>query len=143
MGLYTLISSVTLVAALVLTATVRAIARRCGILDRPDGQRKLHGRPVPLWGGVAVYGAMVLGLLAVRFGPGGMSPELAELSTAWMITAGFVCFVGGIDDRFDLPSRLKLVLQIIAVCHWCCAATRSIAWWPSAIPSSWVGWAFR
>ena len=32
-----------------------------------------------------------------------------------MITAGFVCFVGGIDDRFDLPSRLKLALQIVAV----------------------------
>ena len=115
MGLYTLISAVALVAALVLTAAVRAVARRCGILDRPDGKRKLHGRPVPLWGGAAVYGAMVLGLLAVRFGPGGMSRELAELSTAWMIAAGFVCFVGGIDDRFDLPSRLKLALQIVAV----------------------------
>jgi UDP-GlcNAc:undecaprenyl-phosphate GlcNAc-1-phosphate transferase len=115
MGSYTLISSVALVAALVFTAVVRAVARRCGIVDRPDGGRKLHGRPIPRWGGVAVYGAMVLGLLAIRFGPGGMSSELSEISTAWMIAAGFVCFVGGIDDRFDLPSRLKLVLQIIAV----------------------------
>jgi UDP-GlcNAc:undecaprenyl-phosphate GlcNAc-1-phosphate transferase len=115
MGSYTLIFSVALVAAIVFTAAVRAVAQHCGIVDRPDGRRKLHGRPVPLWGGVAVYGAMVLGLLAIRFGPGGMSPELAELSTAWMIAAGFVCFVGGIDDRFDLPSRVKLVLQIIAV----------------------------
>ena len=114
MGLYTLISSIALLAALVLTAVVRAIACRYGILDQPDGKRKLHGRPVPLWGGAAVYGAMVLGLMALRFGPG-MSSELAELSTAWMIAAGFVCFVGGIDDRFDLPSRLKLVLQIVAV----------------------------
>ena len=55
-------------ASLFLTAAVRAVARRWGIVDRPDGQRKLHGRPVPLWGGVAVYGATVLGLLAVRFG---------------------------------------------------------------------------
>ena len=57
----------------------------------------------------------MLGLLAVRFGAGGASAEFAELSTAWMIAAGFVCFVGGIDDRFDLPSRLKLALQIISV----------------------------
>ncbi len=32
-----------------------------------------------------------------------------------MITAGFVCFVGSVDDRFDLPSRVKLVLQIVSV----------------------------
>ena len=115
MGSYTLISSVALVAALVLTAAVRVVARRCGIVDRPDGRRKLHHRPVPLWGGVAVYGAMVLGLLAVRFSRGGMSSELAGLGVAWMIAAGFVCFVGGIDDCFDLPSRLKLALQIVSV----------------------------
>ncbi len=116
MGSYTLISSVALVAAIVLTAVVRAVARRCGIVDRPDGRRKLHVRPVPRWGGVAVYGAMVLGLLVIRFGPGGgMSTELAELSTAWMIAAGCVCFVGGVDDRFDLPSRVKLALQIVSV----------------------------
>jgi UDP-GlcNAc:undecaprenyl-phosphate/decaprenyl-phosphate GlcNAc-1-phosphate transferase len=106
---------VTFVASLLLTAAVRAFARCHGIVDRPDGRRKLHGRPVPLWGGVAVYGAAVLGLLAVRFGPGGASHEFTELSTAWAIAAGFVCFVGSIDDRFDLNSRLKLVLQIASV----------------------------
>ena len=115
MGSLALTSSVALVAALVLTAAVRAIARQWGIVDRPDGRRKLHGRPTPLWGGVAVYGATVLGLLAARLGPDGANSEFVELSTAWMITAGFVCFVGSIDDRFDLPSRVKLVLQIVSV----------------------------
>ena len=81
MGPLVLISLVTLAASLVLTAAVRSIARRWGIVDRPDGRRKLHGQPIPLWGGVAVYGATVLGLLAVRFGPGGASTEFAELST--------------------------------------------------------------
>ena len=32
-----------------------------------------------------------------------------------MIAAGFVCFVGSIDDRFNLPSRIKLALQIVSV----------------------------
>jgi len=115
MGSYASISLVTLAAALCLTAAVRALAKRWDIVDQPDGRRKLHGRPVPLWGGVAVYGATVVGLLTIRLGPGGASTELIELSNAWMIAAGFVCFVGSIDDRFDLPSRLKLALQIISV----------------------------
>ena len=90
------------------------VARRYDIVDRPDGKRKLHGRPVPLWGGMAVYAATVLGLLAVRLGVGGTT-KFAELSNAWIIAAGFVCLVGSIDDRFNLPSRIKLVLQIVSV----------------------------
>jgi UDP-GlcNAc:undecaprenyl-phosphate/decaprenyl-phosphate GlcNAc-1-phosphate transferase len=101
-------------ASLLLTAAVRVLARRCGIVDRPDGKRKLHKGPVPLWGGVAVYGATVLGLLAARLGACGTTP-LIELSNAWLIAAGFVCLVGGIDDRYNLPSRVKLVLQIVSV----------------------------
>ncbi|MCE5268057.1 MAG: undecaprenyl/decaprenyl-phosphate alpha-N-acetylglucosaminyl 1-phosphate transferase [Planctomycetaceae bacterium] len=100
--------------SLILTAMVRALARRWGIVDRPDGQRKLHGRPMPLWGGMAVYGATVLGLLAVYL-VGGIHEKFAELSTAWAIAAGCVCLVGGVDDRFDLPPRLKLALQTLSV----------------------------
>ena len=65
-----LTSAAAFVASLFLTAVVRAVARRRGIVDRPDGKRKLHGRPVPLLGGVAVYGATALGLLAVHFTAG-------------------------------------------------------------------------
>lgn len=108
-------SFATLAAAVVLTAVVRSLAPRFGIVDRPDGRRKLHGHAIPRLGGAAVYAATVLGLLAVRFGADDVSPEFTELSTAWMIAAGFVCFVGSIDDRFNLPSRIKLVLQFISV----------------------------
>jgi len=115
MGSLLLASSVACVASLFLTAAVRMAARRWKIVDRPDGQRKLHGWPVPLWGGVAVYAAMILGLLAVRFGASEAMPELRELSTAWIIAAGFVCFVGSVDDLFNLHPRLKLALQIVSV----------------------------
>jgi UDP-GlcNAc:undecaprenyl-phosphate/decaprenyl-phosphate GlcNAc-1-phosphate transferase len=107
--------SIALAAALGLTALVRKLALQWSIVDRPDGRRKLHGRPIPLCGGVAVYGATVLGLLAARFLPGGASNDFIELSNVWMIVAGFVCFLGSIDDRFDLPSRVKLALQVISV----------------------------
>jgi UDP-N-acetylmuramyl pentapeptide phosphotransferase/UDP-N-acetylglucosamine-1-phosphate transferase len=115
MGPFALTSLVALAMSLVLTAAVRTLARRWGVLDRPDGRRKLHARAIPRLGGVAVYGAAVLGMLAVRFGTEAPSTEFVELSTVWMIAAGFVCFVGSIDDRFDLPARVKLILQIISV----------------------------
>ncbi len=51
------------VASLVLAPVARSLARRLGVLDNPDSARKHHRHPVPLWGGVAVYLALVVGLL--------------------------------------------------------------------------------
>ncbi len=107
-------STAAFAAALLLTALVRRVARLRGIVDRPDGHRKLHARPVPLWGGVAVYAATVLGLTALRVTTG-QDAEFVKLSGAWILAAGFVCFVGAVDDRFNLRARVKLVLQFVAV----------------------------
>ncbi|MEN6457975.1 MAG: MraY family glycosyltransferase [Thermoguttaceae bacterium] len=109
-----LISAAAFVASLILTALVRMLAARQGIVDRPDGKRKLHNRPTPLWGGLAVYTATVIGLIVVHL-VSDASGKFTELSNIWIIAAGCVCFVGCVDDRFDLPPRLKLALQTISV----------------------------
>ena len=87
---------------------------KCGVVDRPDGKRKLHGQPVPLWGGVAVYAATAIGLAAALL-DAGAPPPLLRLSAVWMAAAGIVCLVGGIDDCFELSPRVKLALQIVSV----------------------------
>ncbi|HEY4311177.1 MAG TPA: MraY family glycosyltransferase [Pirellulales bacterium] len=102
------------VASLVLSPAARALARRWGVLDNPDGARKHHGRPVPLWGGVAVYLALVVGLLVVRFAGTGSS-EFDQLSTTVILACGLVCLVGCVDDSRDLNARFKLLLQILSV----------------------------
>lgn len=102
-------------AALLLTAAVRSAARNWGALDHPDGQRKLHKRLVPLWGGIAVYLAMVLGLaVACHVCPSERLP-LIRLGGELACLAGLVCLVGAIDDRWQMRSRTKLVLQILSV----------------------------
>jgi UDP-GlcNAc:undecaprenyl-phosphate/decaprenyl-phosphate GlcNAc-1-phosphate transferase len=106
---------VALLASLLLTVIVRVVARRLGVVDHPDGRRKLHKVPVSLWGGVAVYLALVLGLAAARLGTFGTGPELADLSMVLMIATGIVCVCGAVDDCWCLNSRFKLALQIVAV----------------------------
>src|SRR5262245_52689884 len=54
-------------AAIVLTWLVRHTAQALGVLDRPDGVRKLHRQPIPLLGGVGVFGAWLIGMLACQF----------------------------------------------------------------------------
>lgn len=39
--------------SLALTGAARGLARRIGLVDRPDGRRKMHARVVPVAGGLA------------------------------------------------------------------------------------------
>lgn len=65
MGTEPAIFLVACIVSLVLTAMIREIAPRIGLTDNPDGRRKLHGRAIPLGGGVAVFltWAIILGAL--------------------------------------------------------------------------------
>ncbi len=106
---------ITCAASLLLTPLVRAAARRLGVIDYPDGKRKLHSALVPLWGGVSVYLSLVIGLQVARHAAYATGPVLDCLSTLLVLVAGFVCFFGGIDDYRHVNPRLKLLLQICAV----------------------------
>ena len=55
----TLIFASAMATAMILTVAVRGVAARVGLTDRPDGRRKLHGKPIPLGGGLAVFAANV------------------------------------------------------------------------------------
>lgn len=106
---------VSLAASALLTPLVRRIALAWGVLDSPDGSRKRHAGAVPLWGGIAVYLAVVLGLCVARHGSFGAGYELDEISAVLIAMAGFVCFIGLIDDDSRLRPRVKLLLQTTAV----------------------------
>lgn len=108
-------SAVAMAAALVITPLVRSLALRLDIVDRPDGQRKLHKQAVPLLGGVAVFFALALGLLTARYLASEFHSELGELSTALIAASAFVCILGAIDDRWNLRPRVKLLLQVCSV----------------------------
>ncbi len=88
-----------------LVRPARAVAQRHGILDLPDG-RKLHGEPTPLLGGVAIYLAFIVSLLANAI----LTPTVVGLLAAG--TGVFV--VSLIDDVRPLPAMLKLVVMVLA-----------------------------
>jgi UDP-GlcNAc:undecaprenyl-phosphate GlcNAc-1-phosphate transferase len=76
-------------------------------VDRP-AERKLHTRPIPLLGGVAIYAAVIGSLL--------LYPERKELVqlTGIVLGASWISFWGLWDDRFGLPPIVKLLAQIVA-----------------------------
>jgi len=91
--------------AFLLVRPIRAVAWHFGILDLPDS-RKLHGQPVPLLGGVAVYLAFAVSLLANSI----LSPEVIALLAA----ATGVMLVSLVDDVRPLPASAKLGVLVAA-----------------------------
>ena len=78
--------------ALMLTAPVRALALRVGMVDLP-GPRKVHLQPIPLLGGLAMYGGVMLAILFAFDGA-------ARAQSAGIVTgATLVAAVGFLDDR--------------------------------------------
>jgi UDP-GlcNAc:undecaprenyl-phosphate GlcNAc-1-phosphate transferase len=115
MNTFGLIFVVALATSLALTPLARWLALRLGAVDRPDGKRKLQKEPVPRWGGVAVYVALVAALVGVQWTATELPQGFAGLAWAVGVSAGFVCLLGCVDDRWELRSRRKLVLQIVSV----------------------------
>src|SRR5246127_1221521 len=90
-------------ASLVLTVPVRALAIRVGMVDLP-GPRKVHLTPIPLLGGLAIYGGVMLAIFTVLDGP-------ARAQSLGIVTgATIVAIIGFLDDRGWLHHQIKLFL---------------------------------
>ena len=102
--------ALSLVSVLALTPAVRSLARRIGFLDYPSGS-KVHRRPMPLMGGIAVAVASLASAAAVlalmRF------PYSARV-VGFMSGGLMVVILGLADDANGMRPSVKLVGQTAA-----------------------------
>jgi UDP-GlcNAc:undecaprenyl-phosphate/decaprenyl-phosphate GlcNAc-1-phosphate transferase len=134
-------------ASLLLTPLARWLAWRRGSLDRADGQRKLQPSPVPHLGGLAVFAALVTGVVVGFCGDGWAAQ--GSLPLALLASAALICLVGWCDDEFGLRVRWKLFGQVVATlplvltgqvlervefCGWVC----DLGWWSLPITVAWL-----
>jgi UDP-GlcNAc:undecaprenyl-phosphate GlcNAc-1-phosphate transferase len=103
--------------SLLLTPLALVLARKIKLLDWPDNRRKLHKKPIPMTGGLAVLASVVLA----------SAVSLAWFTTAEvcgsanlrfivgvLVVATMVCLLGVIDDYRLLRGRHKLLGQLLA-----------------------------
>lgn len=96
-----------LLLALYLTPIFRDAARRFGVVDAPDGGLKTQEGPVPYFGGIAVFAAVLFPVsLFLRF-----SDKVSGL----LLSCSIIVLLGLIDDIGRLSPRIKLLVQGIAV----------------------------
>jgi UDP-GlcNAc:undecaprenyl-phosphate/decaprenyl-phosphate GlcNAc-1-phosphate transferase len=107
---------VSLAASLVLTPLARGLATRCGLLDRPDGQRKLHHKPIPVAGGMAVFLSITVAMACLSWLRSFPEAVGAGINLGGLFLAGAViCALGVADDFGFLRGRHKLLGQFLAV----------------------------
>lgn len=80
-----------------------------GLIDKPDNVRKLHERPTPLVGGVALIPAVFGGLFASAFLHSNADGALLALAGA----AAFLGGLGYLDDRLSLGAKRRLVMSLL------------------------------
>ena len=102
-----LIALLTAVAvALIATPIVKAIAPHIGALDVPKDDRRMHTKPMPLCGGIAIFLGFSVAMLL-------FSEMTAESWGIWL--GGLAIVILGIfDDIFNLKAKLKFFLQFVA-----------------------------
>jgi UDP-GlcNAc:undecaprenyl-phosphate GlcNAc-1-phosphate transferase len=96
-----------LLASLVTCAAVPAsmwLARRVGAVDRPDAERRIHSRPTPRLGGIAMFAGFAVALAV--FGAG--APE------RWQVVAvtAAITLAMAVDDVLRLPAWSKLLIEM-------------------------------
>jgi UDP-GlcNAc:undecaprenyl-phosphate GlcNAc-1-phosphate transferase len=95
-----------LVFAIGATPLARSVAPRLGVMDQPS-VRKVHVRPIPRLGGVAIFGAVMLALIFLQ------ERRNFDQFVSILLAASWMSFLGLWDDRWGLRPLLKLLGQAV------------------------------
>ncbi len=104
-------------ASLTLAPVIGTACRWLGIVDKPDGHRKLHSHAVPLTGGPTVLLSIVVSIAITTYAfPGLLSASEGDVRFLLSLAGAaiVIVFVGMLDDRFGLRGRQKLAGQFLA-----------------------------
>lgn len=94
-----------------MTPVVIKLAKRFGFMDIPKDNRRMHNKPIPLSGGLAMYITLVVSILIfVKLGYISLSTEIIGL----IVGSSVIVVSGLIDDKVGLSPKKKIVFQLVA-----------------------------
>jgi len=97
-----------LVVSFLMTPVVKSFAYKVGAIDVPKDERRMHHKPIPRLGGLAIFtGFMASILLFVDIR---LNPQMQSI----LLGAVIIVVLGVVDDIMALPAKLKFVIQIAA-----------------------------
>ena len=105
MQTYVVAFIVALAVAYLITPTIKDLAVKAGAMDAPDA-RKVHTKPIPRMGGLAIYLGFVLAVIA--------SMHINREVMGLLLGGTVILIVGIVDDLKQLSPKVKLAGQILA-----------------------------
>jgi len=106
-----------LILAAIFTSLTRKIAFNLKIVDHPDvgpNKRKIHQRPTPLLGGIAIFGAYFI--LLFLFAPRFLAGDLSWSHLLGFFGGGLIIIIGGIlDDKYNLRPWQQIIFPLLAI----------------------------
>ena len=129
---------VSLMVGAVLTVLVRNQAVHFGWYDQTKSTRKVHVRPVPRLGGIAIvvaFFAPLTALLVVDSGVGRQFLANRDLVLALFVGGGIIALLGIYDDFRGSGARLKFTVQFaVALALWKVGLRIESITWPFGPP---------
>ena len=86
------------------TPPVRLLAFRIGAIDIPTDARRMHQKPIPRIGGLAIFAGFLIATLV-------FCEPTKQLFAIW-IGGGILVVLGILDDIYRLSAGLKLIVQL-------------------------------
>ena len=100
-----IIVAITFLCSLIMVPIVKKLAIYLGAIDMPN-ERKIHSKPMPRLGGLAIYSSFLLGY--ILFG------ELTTQMLSVLIGSFIILLIGIFDDIKPIKARYKFLVQIVA-----------------------------
>ncbi len=112
--IFALIASFAL--CLVVTPFVILFAKRAKIIDKPDSDRKIHRKPTPLLGGLAVFLSFNLIVLFYSLITRDLIGDTIIFKNLLGVFLGsfFLALGGFLDDKYNLRPKWQLIWPILA-----------------------------
>ena len=97
-----------LVVSFLMTPVVKSFAYKVGAIDVPKDERRMHHKPIPRLGGLAIFAGFMASILL--FVDIRLNPQMQSI----LLGAVIIVVLGVVDDIMALPAKLKFVIQIAA-----------------------------
>ena len=110
------------------TPPVKNFAHKIGAIDVPKDARRMHKKPIPRLGGLAIYGGFLFSILI--FG------QLDKTMLCVLLGGALIVALGIFDDVLALSAKLKFVVQIVAAAIPVCVGDMQIGLFTNLNPLS-------
>ena len=94
------------IVSLISTPVVKSLAFKVGAVDVPRDNRRMHKRPIPRMGGLAIFLGFLLSVLIFL--------PLHQQLRGMLLGGVIIVILGIFDDIYALPAKPKFLVQIVA-----------------------------